>query len=161
MLPPGAMPMPPTCAAERVGQVVAVEVRGRDDVELVGPGEHLLQRDVGDRVLDEDLVAGVAAAVVPADRDVGELVTGEVVAPAHERTLGELLDVALVHERDALAVALHRVLDRGADEALRAGLRDGLDADAGVGTDVPTERSCRSSMSFFASGVPSSTSRPA
>ena len=38
-----------------VGEVVAVEVHGGDDVELVGPGEHLLQRDVGDGVLDEDL----------------------------------------------------------------------------------------------------------
>ena len=59
---------------QRVREVVAVEVRRRDDVELVGAGEHLLQRDVGDRVLDQDLVAGLAAAVVPADGHVGELV---------------------------------------------------------------------------------------
>src|SRR5690606_9511267 len=41
-----------------VGQVVAVEVEGGDDVELVGPGEDLLERDVGDRVLDHDLPGG-------------------------------------------------------------------------------------------------------
>ena len=86
---------------ERVGQVVAVEVHRGDHVELVGTGEHLLQRDVGDRVLHEDLVAGIAAAVVPTDGDVGELVADELVAPAAERALGELHDVALVHERDA------------------------------------------------------------
>ena len=38
---------------ERVGEVVAVQVRRGDDVELVGPRQHLLQRDVGDRVLDQ------------------------------------------------------------------------------------------------------------
>ena len=88
---------------QRVGQVVAVEVHRGDHVELGGTGEHLLQGDVGDGVLDEDLVAGVAAAVVPADGDVGELLPHELVAPVAERALGELHDVALVHERDALA----------------------------------------------------------
>ena len=34
---------------------------------------------------------------------------------------------------------LDRVLDRGADQPLRAGLGDRLDADAGVGADVPAE----------------------
>ena len=80
-----------------------------------GPGEHLLQGDVGDGVLDEELVAGVAAAVVPADGDVGELLADELVAPVAERTLGELLDVALVHERHGAALAVERVVDGGAD----------------------------------------------
>ena len=88
---------------QRVGQVVAVEVGGGDHVELVGPGEHLLQGDVGDGVLHEDLVAGLAAAVVPAHGDVGELLAHELVAPVAEGALGELQDVALVHERHALA----------------------------------------------------------
>ena len=47
MLPPGAMPMPPTCAAQRVRQVVAVQVRRRNDIEFVRPRQHLLERDVG------------------------------------------------------------------------------------------------------------------
>src|SRR5581483_10021977 len=33
---------------QRVGQVVAIEVGGGDDVELGRAGQHLLQRDVGD-----------------------------------------------------------------------------------------------------------------
>ena len=67
MLPPGRDADPADLGGERVREVVAVEVRRRDDVELLGAGEHLLQRDVGDGVLDEELVTGVAAAVVPAD----------------------------------------------------------------------------------------------
>ena len=57
MLPPGAMPMPPTCAAQRVGQVVAVQIRRREHVELVGARQDLLEHDVGDRVLDDHLPA--------------------------------------------------------------------------------------------------------
>ena len=44
-----------------------------------------------------------------------------------------------MHERDRLAALLDRVLDRGADQALRPGLGDRLDADAGVFADVPAE----------------------
>ena len=45
---------------QRVGQVVAVQVRRRDDVELVRPRQHLLERDVGDGILDDDAGAGLA-----------------------------------------------------------------------------------------------------
>ena len=122
---------------QRVGEVVAVEVGRGDDVEVRGPGQHLLQRDVGDGVLDQQLVAGLAVAVVPADGDVGELLADELVAPLAERALGELLDVALVHERDRAALAVEGVADGGADEALGAHLRDGLDADARAVADGP------------------------
>src|SRR4029078_13046108 len=37
---------------ERIRQVVAVQVRRGDDVELVGSRQHLLQRDVGARARD-------------------------------------------------------------------------------------------------------------
>src|SRR5262245_4166868 len=40
---------------ERVGGIVAVEVERRDDVELVGARQYLLEEDVGDGVLDHDL----------------------------------------------------------------------------------------------------------
>src|ERR1022692_4833033 len=40
---------------QRVREVVAVQVERRDDLELVGTGQDLLQRDVGDRVLDQHL----------------------------------------------------------------------------------------------------------
>ena len=59
MLPPGAMPDAADLCRERVGEVVAVQVHRRDDVELVRPREHLLQRDVGDRVLDDDLAGAL------------------------------------------------------------------------------------------------------
>ena len=124
---------------ERVRQVVAVQVGGRDDIEVFGPGQHLLQRDVGDAVLYEDLVARLAVAVVPADRDVGELLPHELVAPVAKRAFGELLDVPLVHERDTRAIVLDGVLDRGADQTLGTRLRDRLDADSGVLADGPAE----------------------
>ncbi len=38
---------------ERIGEIIAVEVRGGDDIELVRAGQHLLQRDVGNSVLHE------------------------------------------------------------------------------------------------------------
>ena len=48
---------------ERVGEVVAVEVQRRDDVELLRAREHLLERDVGDGVLDEEHLLPLAVAV--------------------------------------------------------------------------------------------------
>src|SRR5204862_3313014 len=114
-----------------VGEVVPVQVERRDDVELVGAREDLLKRDVRDGVLDEDLPGGrLAAAVVPADGLAGVLLLDEGVAPVAEGALGELHDVALVHERDALALVLDGVVEGGANEALTALARDRLDADA-------------------------------
>ena len=56
------------------------------------------------------------------------------IAPVAEGAFGELLDVALVDQGQALALVLDRVLEGRADEALRAFLRDRLDADTrGVG----------------------------
>ena len=124
---------------QSVGEIVAVKVRRRDDVELVRAGEDLLKGDVGDGVLHKDLVTWLAAAVVPADGHVGELVTCELVAPVAKRPLGELLDVPFVHEGDTAPLAPHRVLQRGTDEALGTRLRDRLDADARVGPDRPAE----------------------
>ena len=43
---------------ERVAEVIAVEVQRGDDIEIFGAREHLLQRDVGDGVLDDDALAG-------------------------------------------------------------------------------------------------------
>src|SRR6267378_4209251 len=115
-----------------VGEQIAREVAGRDHVELVGPRQDLLQERVGDGVLDEDLAGGrLAAALVPADRLVAELLLGQRVAPLHEHALGVLLDVTLVHEGHVLAVVLDGVADGGADEPLAAFLGHGLDADRG------------------------------
>ena len=146
---------------ERVREVVAVQVHRRDDVELRGARERLLEADVGDDVLHEQLRTGLAVAVVPADRDVVELVLHQLVAPLHEGALGELLDVALVDQGDRLALVLERVDDGGADQSLRALLRDRLDTDAAHLADVPAEALLQEARSFSASGEPASTSSPA
>jgi hypothetical protein len=45
---------------QRVAQVVAVQVERGDDVEIRRARQHLLERDVGDGVLDHDARAGLA-----------------------------------------------------------------------------------------------------
>ena len=59
-----------------------------------------------------------------------ELALGDRVAPVAERALGELHDVALVHERHRRLVVVDRVLERLAHQPVGALARDGLDADA-------------------------------
>ena len=58
---------------------------------------------------------------------------GELVAPVAEAALGELHDVALVHQRHARLLLGDGVLDGGADQPLGALLRDRLDADGAGG----------------------------
>ncbi len=50
-----------------------------------------------------------------------ELLRGNVVSPLAERAFGELLNVALVDERDRLAVIFESMLDRHAHQALGPG----------------------------------------
>ena len=88
-----------------IGEVVAVQVQGRNDVELVGTGEHLLQGDVRDGVLEQNLARGrLAPTVIPSNHAAGVLALGQGVAPVTERALGELHDVALVDHGHALAL---------------------------------------------------------
>src|SRR5262249_47036021 len=119
-----------------------------DDVELIRTRQHLLQRDIRDRVLDDDaarlpgrihlgigllLALGSLGALplLPGVGARGELALGELVAPVAERALGELLYVALVHQGDAVALVGDGIGEGGADQPLRAFLRYWLDADAG------------------------------
>ncbi len=120
-----------------VGDVVAVEVHRGDDVVLGRARQDLLQEGVGDDVLDEQPVARVPTAILPGHRDVGELVTDQLVPPFPERPLGVLHDVALVHERHRPAGVIEGVAERGTNEALATGHRDRLDADAAVGPQLP------------------------
>ena len=99
----------------------------------------MLQGDVGDGVLYQDLVAGVAAAVLPGHRHVRELLAHQLVAPAPEGALGELHDVALVHPVDPLAAPAHGVVEGGPLQALGPELRHRLDPHPGVGPDLPAE----------------------
>ena len=74
--------------------------------------------------------------LVLGDDPVAELRLGHLVAPVPEGPFRELHDVALVDERHGLALVVDRVLDRHADQPLRARLGDRLDADARIGTDA-------------------------
>ena len=137
--------VPPGCDADAahlggqgIGEIVAVEVGGGQDVELLGARQDLLEGDVGDAVLDQQLVAGPASAVVPADGDVGELLADQFVAPVAERPLGELLDVPLVDDVHAGPIVGQGVIDGRPDQPLRGELRDRLDADAGAFADLPS-----------------------
>lgn len=120
---------------ECVGDVVAVEVHGGDDVVFGGACEELLEEGVGDDVLDGDGLAGVGvghgAPGAAVEELCAEVLACDLVAPFHEGTLGELHDVALVDEGDGVAVVVDGVLDCGLDESFGALLGDGLDAEAG------------------------------
>src|SRR5439155_3840237 len=101
---------------ERVGEQVAGQVARRNEVELIGPRQDLLQEGVGDGVLDEDLARRrLAVTFLPRHRLVTELALGQRVAPLHEHAFGVLLNVALVDEGDVLAVVLDGIADGGAD----------------------------------------------
>lgn len=117
-------PDPPHACGEGVGDVVAVEVHGGDDIVLGGAGEELLEECVGDDILDGDGLAGLGVghgAPWAAVEELGaELFACDLVSPFHEGTLGELHDVALVDEGDGVAVVVDGVLDRGLHEALGA-----------------------------------------
>src|SRR5215203_6396159 len=105
---------PAHLGSERVREIVAVEVRGGQDVVLVRPQQGLLEHGVGDAVLDHDLsLRGFAVVpliyIVFGDHALAELVARHLVAPVAEGAFGELHDVALVHQGDALAPALQRI----------------------------------------------------
>ena len=66
------------------------------------------------------------------DRLRAELFARQVIAPIAERALRELLDVALVHQRHALALVPQRVPDGPPHQPLRSRRGNRLDAHAGV-----------------------------
>ena len=65
-----------------------------------------------------------------------EEVLRDLVAPVAEGALGELHDVALVHQRDALALDLHGVADGAVHQPLGAEPADRLQADADLDADA-------------------------
>jgi hypothetical protein len=90
-----------------------------------GRGQHLLEGDVRDGVLDHDAV-GQLAPWAAVDLHRAEFALRQIVRPVAEGAFRVLHDVALVHDRDGFPPLIDRILDRGADEPLRAGLGDGL-----------------------------------
>src|SRR5690242_8732356 len=119
---------------QRVAQIIAVQVQRGDDIEIRRAREHLLKRDVGNGVLDDNAGAGLAFgnlapwAAVHFHR--AKFGLGEFITPVAKGALGVFHDVALVDNRHALAFVLDGVLDGGTDEALGAGFGNRLDADA-------------------------------
>ena len=67
----------------------------------------------------------------------------DLVAPVAEGALGELHDVALVHQRHVLAAELHGVADGAVDEALGAEAAERLQPDADLDADVAVRRADR------------------
>lgn len=120
-----------------VRDVVAVEVRGRNDRELRRLAEQLVERGVGDAVVEQDLAFRQLAAVhlpevVLGHERVGIFLCRQLQTPLQERAFRVLLDVALVHDGHDLAAMLDRELDGGAHDTARCELRNRLDADARV-----------------------------
>src|SRR5437870_1185692 len=71
-------------------------------------------------------------ALALGDNLVAELLSREVITPLAEGALGELLDIALVHQRDTLLASLKSGLDSHAHQALGSGHGNGFDADPRV-----------------------------
>jgi len=125
---PGTRPRPPTEGRAEVGEDVAVEVFGEDDVVLVG--------------VEDELHAGVVDDVLDVG-DVGEL-RGDFLTAAEEEAVGELHDVGLVDGVDLLAAVFLGVIEGCLGDARGAfagddfeGLRDvGIDHDLEAGVEV-------------------------
>ena len=115
---------------ECIRDIVTIEVEGGDYVVVFRPQEYLLQEGVGDHILDDDAVrqfypgAGVY-------RFACEFAHSQIVAPLLEATLGELHDVALVHQGHRAAMIVDGVLDGAADQAFGTFHGHRLDADGG------------------------------
>ena len=120
-----------------IREIVPVQVRSGQHVELRRPQQHELEDDVGDAILDDDLALGAFAVVLApqllfGDGFLTELLAAELVAPVAKGSLGELHDVALVHQGHALAAFIDGVANGFTHQAPCAEGAYGFDADAGV-----------------------------
>src|SRR5665213_2870652 len=109
---------------EGVAQVIAVQVRRCDDVEIFRARQHLLQRDVGDRILNDEACSRLAfgnlapRAAINFNRAVELL--GNAITPVTEGAFRELHDVPLVNDRHAFAFVLDGVADGAVNQPLAA-----------------------------------------
>src|SRR5271166_6161883 len=117
-----------------VGKVVAVQVERRDHVEIRGACQDLLERDVGDRVLDHDpgawLALGNPAPWPSVDLDGAKEVLRDLVSPVAKGPLGELHDVSLMDKGDTLSIVPDRVADRRVHQPDASRVAHGLDPDS-------------------------------
>ena len=140
---------------QRVGEIVAIQVGRGNDFELIRPGQHLLERDVGNRVLDQQTGSGLSSGD-PAPGTTIDLhgavkLFRDVITPVAERPFGVLHDVALVHEGDALAPEFDGVRDRAVDEPFGPEPADRFQTDADLETAGPLRRTDR--FEFFLPGL--------
>src|SRR5436309_6245995 len=119
---------------ERVAQVITIQIQGRNHIEIFRSQQHLLQRDICDRVFDHDTGAwfahGNLAPGTAVDFLRAEILLRDFVAPIAERAFGEFHDVAFVDERHAFAAVPDRVGNRAVDQAHASGATDRFDADS-------------------------------
>ncbi|KAF1858247.1 hypothetical protein Lal_00014748 [Lupinus albus] len=120
---------------QRVRNVVAVQVQRGDDAVLGRTQQDLLQERIGDRILDDDVLARARvlelAPRAAIDQLGAELALCQRIPPVAEAAFRVLHDIALVDNRNGRLVVVDRILERLAHEALRAFARHGLDADRG------------------------------
>ena len=134
----------PHLGSQGVGYVVAVEVHGRHHVILGRPGQDLLQKSVGNDVLDDDFATvhrfalGViggrlaqstfnAVMLKPGKYMVAELLLGHIVGPVFKAPFRELHDVAFMHQRHAFALLLNGIFQGGHNEPLSAFTGNGFE----------------------------------
>src|SRR5207248_6284448 len=121
----------------------------------------LLQRDVGDVVLHEDLLARVAAAVVPPDRHVRELLPYELVAPVAERASVNFWMLPLCTSVTELRLRFTAYSMAARTRRIEPVSEMGLMPMPESGRISQPYSSCRKSMRRLTSGVPSCNSLPA
>ena len=119
---------------ECVTQVIAIQIQCGDDIEILRPRQHLLERDVGNRVLDHNSSARFAHGN-PAPRSAikffcAEIFLRDIKTPVAECAFRKFHDVALVHERHAPAAILDRIGNRAVNQAHTAGVTDRFNADS-------------------------------
>ena len=93
----------------------------------------MLEHRIGNAILDHDFSVRFRSTHFRfRNRNVRKFLTRNLVTPILERAFGELHDVALVDERDAVALRRQGVKNRFADQPLRSEFRNRLDADGRV-----------------------------
>ena len=134
----GRKAKPPHLGGQGVGNIVAVEIGRGNDAVHGRAGENLLEHVVGDAVAD-DQFARMILGFFLAHPFSGVFFRCQLIAPELKGAFGELHDVALVHEGDAVLAVGQSVINGFADEALGAEGAHGLDAETGIWTHVGLE----------------------
>src|SRR6185312_6232159 len=111
---------------------------GADHLIVARAQQQLLEHGVGNAVVDQDLARRQLARIgrlpefLLGDALFAELLRGDLITPIAEGALCELLDIALVHQRDHRAALLDGMADRLPHQPLRPGDRDRLDTNTRI-----------------------------